>query len=154
LATESELLLALRPKFNRAGTWPAPGRHLAWRSEGARLELAVLEEPEEGWQARGPISGARYLRTALARLLWLAAHPGSSIADLPAGWFRGAQKMRHVILCDEPTEQLTLLLEELRSGQVEKFSEWARARVANADTLTLAVVEEDLESISKMFLHS
>src|SRR5438046_1372219 len=31
LATESELLRSLRPRFNRAGTWPAPPRCLSWR---------------------------------------------------------------------------------------------------------------------------
>src|SRR5579863_1871669 len=79
LATESELLLALRPKFNRAGTWPAAGHHLAWRGSGTRLELDVMEKPEDDWRALGPISGARYLRAALARLLWLATHPGSGM---------------------------------------------------------------------------
>ena len=32
LARESELLLSLRPRFNRAGVWPPPRQYLAWRT--------------------------------------------------------------------------------------------------------------------------
>src|SRR5437016_7928181 len=39
LMRESELLLKLRPKFNRAGTWPAPPRFLVWRALAQNLEL-------------------------------------------------------------------------------------------------------------------
>src|SRR5258708_657064 len=35
LATESILLRTLRPRFNRAGTWPGALRFLAWRVTGS-----------------------------------------------------------------------------------------------------------------------
>src|SRR5437868_5403762 len=38
LSRESELLLSLRPRFNRAGTWKGPSRFLAWRLQPAGLE--------------------------------------------------------------------------------------------------------------------
>jgi len=41
LAKEAELLLALRPKFNRAGTWPATPRYLVWQWDETRLALAI-----------------------------------------------------------------------------------------------------------------
>src|SRR5439155_6390067 len=43
LARESEVLRAVRPRFNRAGTWPAPPRFLGWRCVEQRLLLAVAE---------------------------------------------------------------------------------------------------------------
>ena len=41
LARERELLLSLRPRFNRAGVWPAPPRFLAWRATETALELTI-----------------------------------------------------------------------------------------------------------------
>lgn len=90
LAREAELLLALKPRFNRAGVWTPPPRHLVWRAVDARLELAVILEPEADWQALGPFGGGvAHLRAALARLLWLVRHPDQGVAALPAGWIRG-----------------------------------------------------------------
>src|SRR6185436_8160918 len=55
LRRESELLLALRPRFNRAGVWQGPKRFLVWRCPGEALEFAVTENPELGWQTYGPL---------------------------------------------------------------------------------------------------
>jgi excinuclease UvrABC nuclease subunit len=41
LVREAELLRALKPKFNRAGVWPATPRFLVWRWAGRTLELAI-----------------------------------------------------------------------------------------------------------------
>ena len=50
LAREAELLRTLKPKFNRAGVWPATPRFLVWRWVGETLELAITETPAIGWQ--------------------------------------------------------------------------------------------------------
>src|SRR6266404_2012146 len=47
LARESELLLGLRPRFNRAGTWLGPRRFLALRVTEAGIALAVAAERSE-----------------------------------------------------------------------------------------------------------
>ncbi len=152
LAREAELLLALRPKFNRAGTWPAPARCLGWRCAGSRLELAVMEKAEDDWHAYGPVGGAVYFRAALARLLWLATHPETGIAEMPAGWFRGGAKMRHAVHCGTLIEMAAGRLERLLSGDVEVFTEWVRLQTAGlADAFTIAALEEDLELIGKSF---
>jgi predicted GIY-YIG superfamily endonuclease len=49
LAREAELLLALKPEFNRAGTWPAKPRWLLWQCDGERLAVAISENPAGGW---------------------------------------------------------------------------------------------------------
>src|SRR5450755_4830758 len=50
LAKEADLLLALRPRFNRAGTWPAKPRFLVWQRDETWLALAISEAPAAGWQ--------------------------------------------------------------------------------------------------------
>jgi predicted GIY-YIG superfamily endonuclease len=56
LTKEAELLLALKPKFNRAGVWPATPRFLVWRFDHQTLELAITETPATSWQAFGPFA--------------------------------------------------------------------------------------------------
>lgn len=91
LAREADLLLDLRPRFNRVGTWPAPRRHVVWRVEGGNVTLAVSEEVGVGWQWIGPMGSGRALslRAALVRLLWLAACPERGLAGMPWGWAHG-----------------------------------------------------------------
>ena len=60
LAREAQLLLALRPKFNRIGVWPPTPRFVAWQTRGQDFVLQVLERAEAdasagaGWQVFGP----------------------------------------------------------------------------------------------------
>ena len=90
LATEAELLLSLKPNFNRAGTWPATPCFLVWQGDETRLTLAISETPVEGWQAFGPFgSGIVHLRAALVRLLWFALNPTLGSTAMPAGWVGG-----------------------------------------------------------------
>lgn len=85
LAREAELVLALKPKFNRAGVWPATPRFLIWRFDHKKLEPAIAETPTSGWQAFGPFgSGIVYLRAAFVRLLWFALNPESGSTAMPA----------------------------------------------------------------------
>lgn len=149
LAREAELLLALRPKFNRAGTWPVPARYLGWRCIGEKLELAVIEKAEDDWRAHGPVGGAVYLRAALARLLWLATHPESSAAEMPVGRFRSGAKLRHAVHCGALLETAAARLERLLLGEVEHFTGWVRSQTAAVrDAFTAAALAEDLELIA------
>lgn len=90
LARESNLLRALKPKFNRAGVWPAKPQFIVWRFHGQRLEFDVVETPESGWRRFGPLGGmASNLRTCVSQLLWLSLNLERSAAELPLGWLRG-----------------------------------------------------------------
>ena len=110
LARESELLRSLRPRFNRAGTWPGPHRFLSWRFTFAGLELSVLDKIEAGWSCCGPMgSGAFSVRAALARLLWCALRPERGLARMPAGQFAGRYADPITIpLISSPTLSITL----------------------------------------------
>jgi predicted GIY-YIG superfamily endonuclease len=90
LRREKQLIRDLKPKFNRAGVWPARPRFLAWRATPDHLEITVVETPTPGWQRIGPLGGGAIpLQRALLRLLWLALHPDRPVTRLPAGWLRG-----------------------------------------------------------------
>jgi excinuclease UvrABC nuclease subunit len=69
LAKESSLLRNLRPRFNRAGTWPSSPQYVIWRVSTGGFELGVTRTLEPGWAFLGPLgSGALPLRTLLLRV--------------------------------------------------------------------------------------
>ena len=116
LVRESELLRAVRPRFNRAGTWPAPRRFLVWRCVEKQLQLAVAEIPDAHWRFYGPLRGAAFvLRAVLARLLWLVAHPSLGFSALPVGWFHGRLDLEITIHCGPTIEPVAFNLERLLS---------------------------------------
>src|SRR5439155_5287535 len=130
LARESELLRTVRPRFNRAGTWPAPTRFLAWRCVGQQLQLAVSEAPDADWRCHGPLGGTAFaLRTVLARLLWLTVHPRLGFSGLPVGWFHGRLYPHIAIQCGLMIEPVAFNLERFLSGQTVEFCAWIRAQL-------------------------
>src|SRR5262245_57486753 len=44
LEREAELLLALKPRFNRAGTWPLPGQFIVWNVNDSGLVFSLSRE--------------------------------------------------------------------------------------------------------------
>ncbi len=153
LTRESELLRALKPKFNRAGTWPATPRFLTWRTTQTAFELAVTEAPVADWQVLGPLkSNAIWLRVTLARLLWLAAHPESGFTRMPAGWAEGIIESPATISYPTKCETVGVVMEKLLANQPDAFCEWIRERVtANLHPFEKAAVDADLEFISEFF---
>ncbi len=90
LAREAELLRELKPRFNRAGVWPAPQKFLTWRREGDAIELALCPAAEAGWALYGPLKGgAAAMFSRLVRLCWALAFPEQGLAGMPEGWFHG-----------------------------------------------------------------
>jgi len=153
LAREAELLRELRPKFNRAGTWPGKARFLAWRCVEERIVLAVAENPADGWQRFGPLGGgAIYLRAVLARLVWFAVNPELTITAMPVGWMHQQFEEETAIRCGERLSEMNELLEELLVRQTGGFCERYKKSVrVDLHPFEKAVVEEDLEQIAKVF---
>jgi predicted GIY-YIG superfamily endonuclease len=156
LARESELLRTLKPKFNRAGTWPSKARFLVWRCEGARFELAVTETPAPDGRQLGPLgSGAVFLRVVLVRLLWFAVHPELGIAGMPAGWAQGRLENPTVLHRGADDEEVNTFVEGLFAGQMEEFCQWIRTRMKDGlHPFEKAAVEADLESIADFLSQS
>jgi predicted GIY-YIG superfamily endonuclease len=155
LKRESELLQALRPRFNRAGTWAGPPRFLAWRVTGEGLDLAVAPAAQDDWFCHGPMgAGAFPLHASLVRLFWCAIHPQRGLAGMPAGWFR----FRHSEPATIPRHETTPAdfevsgshMAALFTGQADEFAGWIRERTATqAHPFECAVREADLETVNE-----
>lgn len=157
LARERELLLTLRPRFNRAGVWPAPPKFLAWRATETALELTIRAEQEDGWECHGPLgASAVFLRAALVRLLWFSLHPARSVTALPDGWFHG-RLPECVRLGQGVGVDARLLIEapaqlrRLFAGEVEVFAGCLGAGL-DRHPFEREVLAADLETVTEFVL--
>ena len=153
LTREAELLRSLKPKFNRAGTWPSPPRFVVCRCDGERFEFSVTQTPDAGGPVFGPLGGGAIgLCVVLVRLVWFFLHPARGIAGMPAGWVHGNHLGNVVVNCGAAINEVAALLEPLRSGQAEVFCDSIRSRMGNElHPFEKAAVESNLESIAEMF---
>jgi predicted GIY-YIG superfamily endonuclease len=145
---ETELLLTLKPRFNRAGVWQGPKRFLVWRSQPAGLELAVADSLENGWNGAGPF-GAQviHLHRALVRLFWCRFHPDAGLAGMPVGWFHGGHGTRAMISDQSALlpDEASRLLTELTNGREQELSKW----LPQAASYEQPVRDLDLEFVTK-----
>ncbi|MBL9138804.1 MAG: GIY-YIG nuclease family protein [Verrucomicrobiales bacterium] len=79
---ENHLIRTLRPRFNRAGTWPASARYIQFQHEGSTLGLAVVDRLQ-GLCFGAFRGGVGEALLALARLVWLATHREGRPLDWP-----------------------------------------------------------------------
>jgi predicted GIY-YIG superfamily endonuclease len=155
LAREAELLRRLRPRFNRAGTWPGTPRFLSWRVTEEGLALAVNRETKSEWHSHGPMgAGAVPLRAALVRLLWCALEPERRLWATPVGWLSGRQgEVAAIPRGATPLADLQgagRLLNDLFAGQAEPLTDWVRERTATqTHPVEVEVREQDLETVTK-----
>jgi hypothetical protein len=152
LAKESELLRALKPKFNRAGVWPGNPRYLVWRLSGSKLELAIAKAPKEGWQVFGPFgSGIVYLRASLVRLLWYALNPALGSTAMPTGWLHG--RLGAIASMAIPPNQdsgVSVVLSKLVEGDADGLVAWMGERTTSlARAYDLEIRDVDLETVTE-----
>jgi len=148
LQRESELLLSLKPRFNRAGVWRGPKRFVVWRVILSGLELAVTEEPMEGWACIGPYGAqAIHVHRALVRLLWSRLHPKCSLAEMPAGWWDGKHGPTVVLRYQDSNAlvELEAGLKALTTGDAG----WLTGLPSTRARFESSVWEEDLELLTK-----
>jgi predicted GIY-YIG superfamily endonuclease len=154
LAREAELLRVLKPKFNRAGVWPAPPRFLVWRWSRRKLELAIAETPAVGWQVFGPFgSGVIFLRAALVRLFWCALNPASGSAGMPQGWWHGRLGAIAAIVDAQSLEsgstEMEKVLVRLFEGDADGFAAWIGERTKSlVRAYDLEMRDADLETVA------
>jgi predicted GIY-YIG superfamily endonuclease len=154
LARESALLRTLRPKFNRAGTWPGVPKYIGWRVTQDVLELGLSPALDANWNTYGPLrSGAWGVYAVLVRLLWCALRAERGLAGMPEGWFEGRFGNVSIGESTDPPERLqaaALQLKNLFAGRAEHFVEWIRqSAVADSHSFATAVREADLEALLK-----
>jgi hypothetical protein len=150
-AKEAELLMAWKPKFNRAGTWPSKEQFVLWRAADDRLELTVSESRLDGWEARNLFGGgAGFLLASVARLLRCALHPETGAAQFPAGWLRSRFRHTVSIHCGPDSETARAALVQLFSGEAEVFCQWVQGRLdASRHCVYAALLESDLETVTQ-----
>ncbi|HSU54972.1 MAG TPA: nucleotide excision repair endonuclease [Candidatus Dormibacteraeota bacterium] len=153
LSLESELLRSLKPKFNRAGTWPSKPRFLLWRAEGIHLEFAIGEQPGPEWHAFGPMGSMVFmLRFLLVRLFWCLSQPELGLAGMPAGWAHGnLPEVVRINLGDSLSEAVALL-NGFFNQEREAFVEWVRARPrCEQHPFELMSFQDALEALPERF---
>jgi predicted GIY-YIG superfamily endonuclease len=151
LTREAELILTLKPRFNRAGVWRGPKKFLLWRCQREGLELAVSELQHDGWHEAGAFGGAAiYLHRALIRLLWTRLHPHKGLIGMPAGWFADKHSPQVLIRHDEKAlvAEASFYLSELAAGKIEAFSQWLTLPENSFEQQSHA---EDLEFVTGHF---
>ena len=152
LARESELLLALRPRFNRAGICPAKPRFLAWRCIGDKLQMTILEAPESGWRMHGPLgSKARTLHVVLVRLLWSSFRSESGLSAMPLGWFKGTFGTLTEVFCGHLAGEAEAMVAKLFCDGPDIFLEWTRQRMLpGIHPFDLAVFNSDCIALEQL----
>jgi len=156
LERESELLRLLRPRFNRAGTWPGTPRFLAWKATGEGLDIAVSLAVDSSWQSCGPLGYSAFaLRVILVRLLWCALHPERSLAGMPEGWFEGRYgEITTILPHAKPLADLHDAAEQLNrlfDGYADEFKAWICEHTAKqTHPFEVSVRESDLETLNKL----
>jgi predicted GIY-YIG superfamily endonuclease len=151
LAKEAELLRTLKPKFNRAGVWPAKSRFLVWHRKQAKLTFAITEAPGLGWNVFGPFgSSVIYLRAAMMRLLWYALNPATGSVTMPEGWLHGRLGIvssLSTVPAFESNEVENILI-RLFNGDAEGFAAWINDRTQScANLFDKQIVKSDLETV-------
>jgi len=158
LEREAQLLRTLRPRFNRAGTWPTAPKFLAWKLTETGLHLAVTETPEPDWRSHGPVgAGARHLRTAIVRLLWFAIYPAQGISQMPAGWFRGHYGETDTLNFSGGEAvcriELSTYLDDLFAGRPDGFGEWILSKSApDLPLFEKTIIQADIDFLNESFI--
>lgn len=156
LARESELLLQMRPRFNRAGTWPKPRYYFQWKLEASGLRMGVAEQQEDEWTQHGPISGAKFLLACVGRLIWLTLHPDRGADRLPYGWL-GGQRQREVVIevsdaSNSAWAKLPSVLSDLFWAGPASLANWVLQHRQDAvQAFTAQLIAQDLEQVAGMF---
>lgn len=154
LRHEKKLIRSLKPKFNRAGVWPAKPRFIVWRVESDHLKISVMETPAAGWQRFGPLGGeAAHLQRILARLLWLALNPARPVTELPAGWLRGDFMETVSLKCGGAAGEAGGALENFFWQSADEFILWLGARFTHRIVpFERRIIETELESLKEFGL--
>jgi hypothetical protein len=154
LAKESALLCNLRPRFNRAGTWPGKPRWVGCRCSEMSLEFSVSEEALTGWDWYGPLGYSAYvLRAAVARLLWRALQP--EVAGLPCGWSDAPQRNLLSIgwrpLSSNKAESTMNHVQALFRGDVSSFTQWVlQCTSGYSHPFEITTRDLDLEDVARL----
>src|SRR5690242_10746830 len=84
LERESELLQAMRPRFNTVGVRPRMPDYLGWQVADGGLKIGVGAATANWPERHGPDVQARRIYGPLLRSLWWALHPTARWDQMPS----------------------------------------------------------------------
>jgi hypothetical protein len=154
LSLEAELLLALKPRYNRAGTWAAVPRFILFKCDADTLELKIDDAKIDGWYAGGPFNSNVYrLYATIVRLIHVSLR-NLQFSKMPMGWFAGVYPETVVFPLVQGTPvELQKHLELLFKGDPELFCIWVRDRTKRLEQLFDGfVLAEQLKVICELSL--
>jgi excinuclease UvrABC nuclease subunit len=156
---ENELLRLLRPRFNRANTFPQAYCFLGMRTTGRRLDLYWTRDGESRHDLFGAFkSGVVYAFGALCRLLWSALNQPKSAHELPRQLITGRTPTeftfefstgndRHDVAATAP------LLNSFLAGESDELLRWLETGSSFDQLLQFHqnLVRADLETLANFF---
>jgi len=136
LTRESELLLRLKPRFNRAGTWPRQAKFIQWKVIDSGLAFMISEnKPADAGFVIWKPSGAAFLLPALVRLAWTAIHNKAGYCQMPLGYwpflFRTEVTVPKLSASRKLITETAFQLQAACDGKLLQFSDWLKERTAN-----------------------
>ena len=154
LAKESALLRNLKPRFNRAGTWTALSKYLAWQFKDQRLTFVIAASVPPDWTSLGAMgSWAIFIRNALLRRVWCGLFPERGLCGMPPGWVQG--KCGSTVTLALPTqiaerENLCRALSAFVHRDLEPLSAWIKKRTPEEyHPFEVLACVEDLEVLAE-----
>lgn len=156
LAREAELLMELKPRFNRAGVWEKEPRHFLWRiDEDCRVQFEVSTDCFEGWNLAPNIRRIPFLaRAALHRIVWRLTLDQPCSANFPLGWQENIIPQFHRTgPCNRQQEDIASLVQamnQLASGDPLPLREWLTVRLPGpSGAFAKNCLELDLEILDE-----
>lgn len=147
---ENHLIRTLRPRFNRAGTWPASARYVRWRVADGMIELAVVASLEgSGFGVfRGGVGEALL---ALGRLVWLAAESGRRPLHFPHQLV-AATRLRELRIPERAWEGIDVNIRDFLGGANDRLMGRLVERIAPPATpFEQVLVACQFESLQEFF---
>ena len=155
LAKEAALLRNLKPRYNRAGTWSAPAKYLAWRFNHTGVTFAITSATEPGWICMSAMgSWAVFVRNALLRRIWCGVFPERGLCGMPPGWAHG--KCGNTVSVPIPGQliqqhRLVEILDAFARRDIDLLSGWVEnSSTENDHPFEVAAVQDDMELLTEV----
>lgn len=152
LAREAELLLSLKPKFNRAGIWPKKEQFLALQFDSEGLTSCLTFEPVAGFINFGPyFKGVVGVHKSICRLGFVMLNDNvTSFSQMPVGWFSYPFPNRIYIRSSRNKScQYYVRIQGALSGDTSGLIDWSKpiALTRLTQLFDRQVLDEILESL-------
>jgi predicted GIY-YIG superfamily endonuclease len=124
LERESELLQAMRPRFNTVGVRPAKPDYVGWRLAGGVLTVGLGGNTADWPERHGPDVQSRWLYGPLLRSLWWALHPEQGWDRMPVELRRARVPTTWSLAASEEADEVRWRVAQFFRGKSPELAEW------------------------------